>query len=219
MSDPPALPHSRPAWKTPLLVFGIILLVVVAAAGILWWWINRPISPVTLAPPEQQVLERKLDVLSGDPPEFAIAPGTVVAAPDPGEEPYEPGDKTIILTQRELNGLLAMNGLGDQVRITLGKDAVITRVNTTIPEDFPVMAGKKFKARARFFVKDDAGLPALILDDITVWGISLPNAWLGDLKGENLFEVISPTLHDNIISRGIDDVRIGDGRIVIDLAD
>ena len=227
MTTPPAIPKTRSRWKSPLLIIGLVVLLILVALGVLWWWLTRPIKPVTLTSPEKQVLEQKIDALSGDPPQFPIAPGEDPPAPgDPEPAPpatpepaYEAGSKSIILTQRELNGLLEMNGLGDKVEIILAEDTVITRVNSDIPEDFPMFGGQKFKARARFFVTDEAGRPALIVDDVTVWGISLPNAWLGEIKGENLFEVVSPELNENFISRGIEEIKVGNGQIRIDLAD
>ncbi len=207
MNTPPSLPRKRPAWKTPLLVIGVLLvLLIVAAATALWWW-SRPIQATVLTAVEQQVLEQKLE---------AVETGTANA---PAEAPYEPGAKVIVLTEREINGLLEMNGLGDHVKIDLATDAIHARVRTVLDPSIPVIGGKTLRAKARILVKNDKGSPAVILDDLTVWGISLPNAWLADLKGQNLIEFAADEIGHNAIADGIDDLHVAPGQIILDLAD
>ncbi|MDP0492480.1 MAG: hypothetical protein Q7Q71_15645 [Verrucomicrobiota bacterium JB023] len=164
-------------WRIPLILLTLFILAVIAV-GAIFWWLNRPIKATVLAEPEKAVLEEKLARL--EEPEGATPS-------EPGTPDYQPGEKLIVLTERELNGLLHDNtGMGDQLKLELAKDAVHARISADIPEDFPIMSGKKLKGKARFLVKDTSGNPALILEDLTIWGISLPNAWLGDLKGKNL---------------------------------
>jgi len=52
------------------------------------------------------------------------------------------------------------------------------------------------------------------IDDVTVYGISLPNAWLGDLKGVNLFEAL-----DEQLPAGIKYFEVVDGEIRVELED
>ena len=74
------------------------------------------------------------------------------------------------------------------------------------------------KARARFLVDANELNPSVILDDLTVYGVSVPNAWLGELKGQNLFASLSGSVGDNAFSRGIEDIKIENGLIEIQLA-
>jgi hypothetical protein len=208
MNTPSALPQKRPAWKIPVLILCILLVLIVAAAATALWWWSRPIQATVLSPAEQVRLEQKLD---------AVAQGPAEASP--AEAPYEPGGKVIILTEREINGLLAMNGLGDQLHIDLARDAVHARVRTDLDPDLPVVGGKTLRAKARFLVQDDKGLPAIILDDFTLWGISLPNAWLAGMKGQNLIEAAAAEIGHNAIADGIDQFTISPGQITITLAD
>lgn len=201
MSDSPNnLPRAR-RWRTPLIILAV-LGIGAAVAGAALWWVNRPIQATVLTQPEKATLEQKLAVVEQAP-----------ADPE-----YVPGAKEIVLTERELNGLLHENtALGDKLKLELAKDAVHARISADIPEDFPIMAGKKLKGKARFIVKDQAGTPALILDDMTIWGISLPNAWLGNLKGQNLLRnVISP---GGGSLAGIEDISVANRTLVIELAE
>lgn len=207
MNTPPSLPRNRPAWKMPLLVIGVlILLLIVAAATALWWW-ARPIQATVLTTVEQQVLEQKLE---------AVESGTTNA---PAEAPYEPGAKVIVLTEREINGLLEMNGLGDQVKIDFRTDAIHAHIRTDLDPSIPVIGGKTLRAKARVLVMNEKGLPSVMLDDLTIWGVSIPNAWLADLKGQNLIEFAADEIGHNAIADGIDNLRITPGQITLNLAD
>lgn len=154
---------------------GIVLAVVVLVAGIAWWWYNRPIRPVVLSEGEKQVLEEKVEAIQRADP----------ALPD--EPRYERGAKEIVITERELNGLLnEQTKLGDKLSFELATDAIHARVETDLDPDLPVVGGKTLKARARFLVSQDGEGVHFSIDDVTVWGISLPNDWLGGLKGRDL---------------------------------
>lgn len=199
-NTPNNLPRSR-RWRAPLIILAILGLGV-AVGGAAIWWVNRPIQATILSQPEKTTLEQKLTVVEQEP----------------SDPEYVPGEKEIILTERELNGLLHQNtAFGDKLKIELAKDAVHARISADIPEDFPVMAGKKLKGKAKFSVKDEGGSPALILEDLTIWGISLPNAWIGDLKGQNLLgQVLSP---GNSSIAGVEELTIANRSLIIKLAE
>lgn len=207
MNTPPSLPRKSSGWKILLLVIGVLLVLLLAAAAtVLWWW-SRPIQATVLTPTEQQTLGQKLDVV-------AAASGDA-----PAEASYTPGAKVIILSEREINGLLEMNGLGDRVRISLATDAIHARIRTDLDPSIPMIGGKTLRARARILVRKDKGNPSVMLDDLTVWGVSLPNAWLADLKGRNLIEFAADGIGRNAVADGIDDLRVAPGEIILNLAD
>lgn len=178
----------------------IVMLLVGIALAFAWWWHNRPIRPVVLTAQEKQVLEQKVETIRR-------------SDSAPAEPVYEKGVREIILTERELNGLLHENtNLGGSVSMQLATGAVHARIQTDLDPDLPFIGGRKLKARARFLIHDTAGKPGLVLDDLTVWGISLPNDWLGGLKGQNLLD---KTLGGGIA--GVEEFRIEPGRMVIRL--
>jgi hypothetical protein len=64
------------------------------------------------------------------------------------------------------------------------------RLETDLDKDLPLVGGKKLKAKARFLIKTSEGKPSLVLDVLTVWRASLPNDWLGGMKGKDLISEI-----------------------------
>ena len=133
------------------------------------------------------------------------------------EPEYIPGSKEIILTERELNGLLNQNtNLGGKLNFTLGTGEIHARIETDMDQDLPVVGGKKLKARARFLVETMGGRPTIVLDDLTVWGASLPNDWLAGMKGKDLLQEIFPNASG---LKGIEEIRIERGQLVVRLAE
>jgi len=218
-------------WKKAFITLAILFVLCVATIGFLWWWTTRPIKATVLSQPEEQQVELKMARLSGDaPPEIQPNPDTPNDPNSPSDpeqsqaersEPtYEKGSKTLVFTERELNGLLNKNTqLGESLKFSLGTDAINARIHTTIPEDFFIGAGQPMNGRTRIIAKMVDNVPQLILEDVTLWGLSLPNAWLADLKNKNLLEIIHPDLKSNPSATGIEDIKIEPGKLIIQFAE
>ena len=237
--DPPSPPSSpAPVKKTRWLLYGCgtliaLLLVIVATVVITLWWIQRPIKPVVLSAQEKAAVEEKLQHIGGGNasaagPNVRAKAGAPppVTAPDldmnQGQDrPYVPGSKVLKLTEREINGLLNANtDLGKSVRLEFARDAINAYVAVPIPQDFPVYGGKMFRARGRFRVSlgNDA-TPYAILEDVTVFGLSLPKAWLGGLKGENLIGQAMGERNGKPVLQGIKRLRVEPGALVLEVED
>lgn len=238
---PPAAPETtaRPAQRKPWLLLGCAALVLVVITAVIAvaatiWWLKRPIEPVTLDAREQAALDEKVRVFqeagataAGSPaPDGAATSGPVPAPGQPSEgaapapEPvYLPGSKTIRLTERELNALLNQNtDLGNQVRLELAKDAIHAYLAVPIPPDFPIGGGSTLRARGRFVVKVGEGQdPTAILEDLTVFGLSLPQAWLGGVKGRNLFENQFDRQKSGPLLQGIKSLKVEPGNLVLEV--
>lgn len=192
--NPPAA--RRKSWIIKgIITLGCLLLVLLG----LWLWSNRPIRPVELSVQEKAVVTEKVEAIQ-----------------KPTEAVYEKGGKEIILTERELNGLLNENTtLGNSVCFELATNAIHARVETDLDPDLPVVGGKRLKARARFLVGDAQGKATLILEDLTVWGISLPNEWLGGLKGHDLLGEAIGAKEGKI--PGVEEFKVEPGKLTIRL--
>ncbi len=211
MNDVPVqAPLRRSRWPFVLLALLAVLLLV----GGLVWWFTRPIRPVVLSPEEKATVEAKLASIQ--------SPAGVPVTPPPAGVPepvYERGKKDVILTEREINGLLNANtDLGQTLSFQFGTDAVLARYETDLDPDLPFLGGRKFKARAKFIVSEASGQPALIIDDLTIWGISLPNEWLGGVKGRNLLGEMLGSENGGRLP-GVESFSVRPGQLVIKLAE
>ena len=225
---PPPKPAAKPYRWLLLGCGGLIalLLVVILSVVITIWWLGRPIKPVVLSEKEKQTVDQKLNYLQDG---TKSTPGGQLRVEDLSDDKAKPepdrlylaGSKELRLTEREINGLLNENTeLGDTVRLEFGRDAINAYVTTPIPDDVPVMGGKMFRARGRFRISiGNGGEPYAILEDVTVFGLSLPKDWLGGIKGENLLEDAVGSHNGKPAFRGIKSLRVEPGAIVIKVED
>ncbi len=211
VASPPPVP-SPPVSGKKGISLGIKLLIALVAALLVlagfWMWLNRPIHPVLLSAEEKAAVSAKVDELQRP---------AIVGKDVPVEPKYEKGGKEIVLTERELNGLLNENTpFGKTICFELGTNALHARVETDLDKDLPVVGGRHLKARARFLVGNTPQHASLVLDDVTVWGISLPNDWLGGIKGQDL---LAQTLGSDAKGGipGVEEFKIEPGRLVIRL--
>ena len=212
----PSEPGARPAGKSSCLrtVLACVGLVVVLL-GLLWWWQHRPIRPVVLSGAERQAVENKMAPLEAERREDAAA---TAAGTESATAAYQPGSREIVLSEREINGLLHdRTGLGDRVRFDFEDRAVHARVETDLDAGLPLVGGKRLKMRARFRVESGEGGAGFALEDLTVWGISVPNEWLGGLKGQDLLGELFGARGGRI--PGVEEIRAEKGRLVIQLAE
>ena len=217
----PSAPPPAPK-KTRWLLCGCgaliaLFLGIIATVAITVWWIHRPIKPVVLSASEKATVQGKLDRLSGG---STASPATATANQTPDRR-YVRGAKALKLTEREINGLLNANTeLGETVRLEFVTDAINAYVTVPIPQDFPIGGGKTFRGCARFRMSlGNGGTPYAILDDVTVFGLSLPKAWLGGLKGENLIGRAMGGHNGSPVFHGVKSLRIESGALVLELED
>lgn len=234
-ATPPLAPKRRP-W----LLYGCggllaLVLVIVASVAITLWWMQRPIKPVVLSASEKAAVDQKIQRLEGGrapapaPNKPAKAANLTPEVPDRSvaipagerDRTYVPGSKVLTVTEREINGLLNANtDLGKSVRLEFDRDAINAYVVVPIPQDVPVCGGKMFRARGRFRVSlGSGGAPFAILEDVTVFGLSLPKAWLGGLKGENLLGEAMGEGKGGPVFRGIKSLRVEPGALVLEVED
>lgn len=221
----PAEPSRKPWMLYGCTGFAALIVIIAATVAITLWWLQRPIKPVELAQPEWTVLEEKLARLAPHPAEAVPPPATVDddsgRRPVEVDRPYTPGEKIFKISERELNGLINKNtDLGENLRLELGQDAINAYLAVPLPEDFPVGGGRIFRARGRFKVSIGNGTaPVAVLEDVTVFGLSLPKAWLGGIKGENLLGDAMGEANDRPLADGIKSLRVEPGNLVLEVTE
>lgn len=171
----PAVPRARSVKKIVLITLAVVLggAGIAAATGALWvkhTFYPSPITPVSLTVAEKTEFDTKLRVLN-----------------DPNAIPADEANRTLVINEREVNAYLAQHELGETVQVKFGTNNVSAAVILTAPEDFPVFPNQKIRLRFTFGTSlTPEHKLSLKLDDLSLGGISLPNSWIGDMKGVDL---------------------------------
>ena len=180
-----AAPPERRRFGVRALVITVIVTVAITAGGI-WAFTTlypRKFRPVELSTQEQQVLDQKLERLEGM---GATSSGSGQSL-EPERYTEDDAKRTIALTERELNALLANNTeLATRLAIDLADDLASAKLLIPMDPEFPVLGGKTIRVNAGLeLAYRDAG-PVVVLKGVSVMGVPIPNAWLGNLKNVDL---------------------------------
>ena len=203
-------------WSQVLL---IVLATILVTVGVTYWvlatWVFvREFKPVELSVREEQVLNDKLRSIGYEPGELD----------DQGrlkpERYSEVGaSREVSFSERELNALLAKNtDLADRLAIDLSDDLVSAKLLVPLEPDFPVLGGKTLRVNAGVEMAFRDGRPTVIMKGVSIMGVPVPNAWLGNLKNVDLAgEFGGEQGFWKSFSEGVDDIRIEEGRMKIKL--
>lgn len=136
-------------------------------------------------------------------------------------EPYsEVGAKReVSFSEKELNALLAKNtDLSDKVAIDLSDDLASAKIIVPLDPDFPVLGGKTLKVNAGAELAYKEGKPVVILKGVSVWGVPIPNAWLGNLKNVDLVkEFGGDEGFWKSFAEGVENIHVSEGQLIIKL--
>jgi len=218
-----------------LCIFAGLILLILIGVGIYYWYnFHGRIKPTELSQPEQVVLSEKLEVVTGEPVE--IHPDGIEAMGEPGViashdgQPidvdsgkiYADDRRTLILTEREINGFLHHNtDLAERIHVVLGTDTITAKTITHFPPETPMIGGKTLRVNFTLGAYlDGNGEFALDIRDVSAGGVPIPNAWLGDIKNKNLIDLGDNPEGSGIlqkIAEGIADFKVENGQIRIRL--
>ena len=215
-----------------LQIFLIVLATIVVTVGVTWWVLRTYIfpsefRPVDLSAKEEQVLNAKLERL--DALQTRRTRGTAKIARQHAADAANPGflepeayseagaDRSITLTERELNGLLAKNtDLARKLAIDLSENLLSAKLLLPVDPDFPVLGGHILKVRAGLELAYRNNRPVVVLKGISVMGVPVPNAWLGGMKNIDLVEYYGhETGFWKAFADGVDNVHVKDGNITM----
>ncbi len=227
--QPPALPpytavpvRPRSTLKTTLIVIGVVMGCVGIVAAAANWWVSRNLyasaqTPVTLTAAEVQDLQSKLDRLAAAS-HAAATPQVQVEQPAEAPAPERP---VLKLSERDINGFLAQNGWGENVKVALTGGNIVANVLVPMDQDAVVLGGKTLRLKISLGARMGSDhRPILQLNDLSIGGIPLPNAWLGGIKGVNLLasEMNADPAAQNFAS-GVRGLKIDNGEISLELND
>ena len=211
-----------------LQVIGIVALVIIVTALLTAWWVKHYIyaskfTPTVLTAKEQKVLDSKLAKIEAKANKASVVPKKKIhdkAGSLEAEAYSEEGAKReISLTEKELNALIANNPeVAKRVAIDLSDDLVSVKLVVPIDEEIPVLGGKTLRLNLGVILGYENGRPVIALKGVSLGGIPLPNAWLGNLKNKNLVKEFGTEAGFwKLFSDGVADLKVQKGRILIKL--
>ncbi|MGI9293159.1 MAG: arginine N-succinyltransferase [Pseudomonadales bacterium] len=217
METVPSAPKSPLRFKTVLL----IVLIAVAATLITLWLATRyffpsQFKPVELSHKEQQVLDGKIEALDTFTVSGQRSPGT---GPEPEKYSEDPSKRQVEFTERELNALLARNtDLAEKLAVDLSDNLASARLILPLDPDLPLFGGKTLKLNAGLELRYTDGNPVVVLRGLSLWGVPMPNAWLGGLKNVDLVQEFGGSRGFwQAFSAGIEYVEVKEGKLEIRL--
>lgn len=206
--------------KVFFLVIGIAVV-----TSILTVWLSslyffpKQFRPVELSKSESQALSDKLDRL--DPTTRPKSRPGDKGGPGLTPEKYseDAASRHITFSERELNALLAKNtDLAEKIAIDLSDNLASARLILPLDPDLPILGGKTLKLNAGLELRYEDAKPVVMLRGISLWGVPLPNSWIGGIKNVDLVkEFGGESGFWKTFSEGIEFIRVEDGKLSVQL--
>lgn len=225
-------------------VFLIVLITLLVAVVLTYFVLQRYVfakefKPVHLSQNENVVLNQKLQAL-GFQPETTVATNKnkkkglwasqaeknnndneQEGEPDLNPEPYkeEASKRTINFSEKELNAMLANNtNMAKRVAIDLANDLASAKMIIPMDPDFPIIGGKTIRVNTGLGLSFANDRPVVILKGVSIMGVPIPNAWLGNLKNVDLVQEFGlQSGFWKTFAAGVEYINVQDGKLQIKL--
>ena len=247
MNEPTPNPHETPPppkrgigclGVTLIVIATMVVTLIAGGLAVRYLLFADQFEPVTLDTEEQATLDRKLAAIgieTGDPAPPASAGDRFAPRPEEFDaggrlkpERYGEADapREVHFNERELNAIIARDPeLARRLAIDLSQDLVSVKLLVPLPPDFPVMGGQTVRVTAGAQVRQTVGPTgepqlSVIVTGVSLWGMPLPNAWIGGLRGVDLVEQFGddPGFWQ-ALAEGIEEARVDEGELVVRLAE
>ncbi|MEN9424916.1 MAG: hypothetical protein RL122_2299 [Pseudomonadota bacterium] len=197
-----------------LHIIGLVLLTVFISVSVTFWVLQyflfpKPFKPVALDAQENAVLEHKLQQIG--------LPSVADLTPEPYTEVGAP--REISLSEKELNALLAKNTtMAETAVIDLADNLASAKILLPLDSEFPFIGGKTLKVNAGMELAYANNNPIIKLKGVSVWGVPVPNAWLGNLKNVDLVNEFGGNAGFwQSFAAGVEDIHVEEGHLLIKL--
>lgn len=200
------------------LIVTVLVTVTITLVGV--WVVTtyiypRAFRPVELSAREESVLDAKLDQLGfGDASQSS--PVTNQPAPlEPERYQEDSTQREISFSEKELNGLLANNtSLASRFAIDLSDDLASAKLLIPMEESVPVVGGRTIRIDAGLELAFTNNRPVVVLRGVSVMGVPVPDAWLGNLRNVDLVQEFGgdPGFWSTFAA-GIESLQLGDGEL------
>ncbi len=202
-----------------IMLVTVLISVVATIFAINYYLFPKKFDSVELNQREETTLNKKLK-------QFGLPSYTSDAKSEQASNTLEPEPYTEInakrevsFTEKELNAMLAKNtDLSDKVAIDLADNLASAKIIIPLDPDFPVLGGKTLKVNAGAELAYTNGRPVVILKGVSVWGVPIPNAWLGNLKNVDLVnEFGGDEGFWKSFADGVENIHVSEGKLIIKL--
>jgi len=206
-----------------------VLIAILVTAGISFWVFRTYINPsnfepVALSSKEQSTLDSKLRLLGVNPRDLlpdakresqVDAEGRLI----PEKYAEDPEQRDIRMSERELNAIVASNAdLASRFAIDLSDNLASAKILIPIDPDLPVMGGRILRVNTGLELAYRDDRPIVKLRGVSIMGVPVPNAWLGNLKNVDLVEQFgSDPGFWSSFSAGVGLIEIEEGQLHIKL--
>lgn len=211
-------------------ILGIIALFFIVVITVSVWWIKHnlyanPFNPTKLNEREQQVLNTKLERLEQSFQKQGKFSGTRTDEEmtkerlEPEDYTEDPARREIRISEKELNALIAKDEkAARQIAINLSDDMISLKLIIPVDKDIPFLGGKTLRLSCGVTLRHEAGKPVVALRGVSIGGIPIPNAWLGNLKNVDLVHEFNGQ-HGfwGTLSKGVEDIKVSNGSLSIKL--
>lgn len=194
-------------------VLGIILVAVLLSVIATGAWIKYNVyasafKATTLSEKEEAVFAEKLARLEA-------AGGGV----QPEAYSEAGANREIRITEKELNALIDKNPeWADRVAIDISPDLLSIVLLVPVDPAFPIIGGTTARITAGATLRFENDKPVVIVRGISIGGVPLPSAWMGDLKNKDLVQEFGDQggFWDGL-SRGVEAIKLEDGNLYLKL--
>ena len=213
--------HTSPA-DTPLAngwrTFGIVIITMTITLAVGYWIVAvylfpAEFTPVRLSQQEQLELDQKLHSIG--------LSEQSTTSPSVEPEPYtEAGaSREVFFSEKELNSILARNAdLATRLIIDLSDNLASAKLLINLDPEFPILGGNTIKVTAGMELSLSNGKPRALLKGVSIWGVPLPNAWLGNMKNTDLFSEFGQAGGFwQALNEGIEEIEVKEGKLRIKL--
>ena len=108
--------------------------------------------------------------------------------------------------------------MAKKLAIDLSQDLVSVRLLVPVDRDFPLLGGKTLRLSTGVEMSYKDGRPRVVLKGVTVMGVPIPNAWLGDLKNIDLISEFGDKQGFwKSFAAGVEDIHVEDGELKVKL--
>lgn len=214
---------STPEKKSPNMFMttflAVLLAIILGAVFVKWYFFPSAFSPTSLNQTEQSTLNQKLRYfginLEDEQANDKNADQTM--APEPYQE--DSSKREVRFSEKEINSLIAKNPTwATRLAIDFSDNLASAKMLIPLDPDLPILGGKTMRINTGVEVEFQNGRPSLKLQGISVWGVPLPNAWLGNIKNIDLIEQYGGQEGFwKSFADGISYIKVTDGHLVVKL--